>query len=136
MNLNAVYLRDAEQEVGGETEGVLTLLWGLDRLYSRCASCRLKDTQHRCSLHWLAHSHHCKARRLSQLTPVIVAGQAGGGGVRKGRVTTFDVEIFHNFFVHLDAVAGLPHARQRCLAVATEFSRIEHPLCASLGERA
>ena len=64
------------------------------------------------------------------------AGQAGGGGVRKGRVTTFDVEIFHNFFVHLDAVAGLPHARQRCLAVATEFSRIEHPLCASLGERA
>ena len=113
MNLNAVYLRDAEQEVGGETEGVLTLLWGLDRLYSRCASCRLKNTQHRCSLHWLAHSHHCKARRLSQLTPVIVAGQAGGGGVRKGRVTTFDVEIFHNFFVHLDAVAGLrPHARQ------------------------
>ena len=136
MNLNAVYLRDAEQEVRGETEGVLTLLWGLDRLYSRCASCRLKNTQHTRSLHWLAHSHHCKARRLSQLTPVIVTGQAGGGGVTKGRVTTLDVEIFHNFFVHLDAVAGLPHARQRCLAVATEFGRIEHPLCASLGERA
>jgi hypothetical protein len=135
VNLNAVYLRDAEQEVGGETEGMLTLLWGLDRLYSRCASCRLKNTQHSCSLHWLAHSLHCKARRLSQLTPVIVAEQAGGG-VRKGRVTTFDVEIFHNFFVHFDAVAGLPHARQRCLAVATEFGRIEHPLCASLGERA
>jgi hypothetical protein len=51
-------------------------------------------------------------------------------------VTTFDVEIFHNFFVHLDAVAGLPHARQRCLAVSTEFGRIERPLCESFGERA
>jgi hypothetical protein len=30
--------RRGEQEVGGETEGVLTLRWSLDRLYYRCAS--------------------------------------------------------------------------------------------------
>ena len=44
--------------------------FNLLKLQLLCASRRLKNTQHRCILYWLPHSHHYKPRRLSQLTPV------------------------------------------------------------------